>query len=112
MKKAAGAAYATATDLADWLVRSADLPFREAHHATGRIVALAAERGVPLTKLTLEDLQGVEPRITSEARSVLGVDKSVRSRTSLGGTAPQKVRREARRWLNRLRRETGKNRKT
>jgi len=88
------------------------LPFREAHHATGRVVALAAERGVPLTKLTLEDLQGIEPRITSEARSVLGVDKSVRSRTSLGGTAPQKVRREARRWLNRLRREAGKNRKT
>jgi argininosuccinate lyase len=112
MKEAAGDAYATATDLADWLVRSAGLPFREAHHITGRIVALAAERGVPLTELGLDDLQRIEPRITGEARSVLAVDASVGSRTSHGGTAPQNVRREAKRWLNRLRREAGKNRKS
>lgn len=112
MKKAAGDAYATATDLADWLVRAIGLPFREAHHVTGRIVALASERGVPLSKLKLEELQEVEPRITDEARAVLTVDKSIRSRTSQGGTAPQNVRREARRWLNRLRREAGKTTKT
>lgn len=108
MKKAAGDAYATATDLADWLVRAIGVPFREAHHVTGRIVALAAERGVPLSKLKLEELQEVEPRITDEARAVLTVDKSIKSRTSQGGTAPRNVRDAARRWLNRLRREAGK----
>jgi argininosuccinate lyase len=102
MKKAAGSGYATATDLADWLVRSLGLPFREAHHVTGRIVALAAERKVGLEKLSLADLQGVEPRITEEVFGVLGVEKSVRSRTSYGGTAPANVRREAKRWLTRL----------
>jgi argininosuccinate lyase len=112
MKKAAGEAYATATDLADWLVRSAGLPFREAHHVAGRIVAMAAERGVTLTDLNLEDLQGVEPRITAEAQSVLDVASSVGSRTSLGGTAPKNVRREAQRWLGRLRREAAKTRRT
>ena len=64
MKAAAGAGYATATDLADWLVRTLKMPFREAHHVTGRIVALAAERSAPLEKLSLEELQSVEPRIT------------------------------------------------
>jgi argininosuccinate lyase len=102
MKAAAGAGYATATDLADWLVRALDLPFREAHHATGRIVALAASRGVPLEKLTLDDMKSVEPRITKEAFGVLGVKQSVRSRTSYGGTAPANVRRQARAWLRRL----------
>jgi len=111
MKKAAGDAYATATDLADWLVRQVGLPFREAHHVTGRIVALAVERGAPLGRLALEDLQRIEPRITSEARNILTVDKSIKSRTSRGGTAPQNVRREAKRWLNRLRREAGETRK-
>ena len=67
MKAAAGAGYATATDLADWLVRALKVPFREAHHATGRIVALAAARGVPLEKLTLEEMRSVEPRITEDA---------------------------------------------
>ena len=112
MKKAAGAGYSTATDLADWLVRALAMPFREAHGVTGRIVALAAERGVPLQKLSLQDLQGIEPRITSEAQAVLSLDKSVRSRTSLGGTAPKNVRREAKRWLNRLKREGGGGRTT
>jgi argininosuccinate lyase len=102
MKAAAGAGYATATDLADWLVRALDLPFREAHHATGRIVALAASRGVPIEKLTLDEMKSVEPRITEEAFGVLGVEQSVRSRTSYGGTAPANVRRQARAWLRRL----------
>jgi argininosuccinate lyase len=102
MKAAAGAGYATATDLADWLVRALKMPFREAHHATGRIVALAASRGVSLEKLSLDDLRGVEPRITEEAFGVLGAERSVRSRRSYGGTAPANVRRQARAWLKRL----------
>jgi argininosuccinate lyase len=104
MKRAAGAGYATATDLADWLVRVAGLPFREAHHATGRIVALASERKVALERLALADMQAIEPRITDEVFAVLGVERSVRSRTSYGGTAPANVRREAKRWLKRLQR--------
>jgi argininosuccinate lyase len=104
MKRAAGAGYATATDLADWLVRVAGLPFREAHHVTGRLVALASERKVALEKLPLADMQGAEPRITDDVFGVLGVEKSVRSRTSYGGTAPANVRREAKRWLKRLKR--------
>ena len=102
MKAAAGAGYATATDLADWLVRTLKTPFREAHHITGRIVALAAERGVALEKLKLADLKSVEPRITEDAFEVLGVERSVKSRTSYGGTAPANVRRQAKRWLKRL----------
>jgi argininosuccinate lyase len=102
MKAAAGAAHATATDLADWLVRALKVPFREAHHTTGRIVALAASRGVGIEKLTLDEMKSVEPRITEEAFSVLGVDRSVRSRTSYGGTAPANVRRQAKAWLKRL----------
>jgi argininosuccinate lyase len=105
LKKAAGAGYATATDLADWLVRSVGIPFREAHHVTGRIVAAAADKGVALHKMDLADMQAVEPRITQEVFSVLSVQKSVQSRTSQGGTAPVNVRREARRWLARLGRE-------
>src|SRR5246127_4538172 len=96
MKTAAGDGYATATDLADWLVRTLKMPFREAHHATGRIVAIAAERGVALEKLKLEEMQGVEPRITREVFDVLGVERSVKSRTSYGGTAPANVRKQAR----------------
>ena len=102
MKAAAGAAYATATDLADWLVQALNLPFREAHHITGRIVGLAAKRGVALEKLTLEEMQSVEPRITKDAFGVLGVERSVKSRTSYGGTAPANVRRQAKVWLKRL----------
>ena len=99
MKAAAGSGYATATDLADWLVRSLKMPFREAHHVTGRLVALATQRGVALEGLSLADMQGVEPRITQDAFAVLGVDNSVRSRTSYGGTAPENVRAQAERWL-------------
>jgi argininosuccinate lyase len=102
MKAAAGAGYATATDLADWLVRALKMPFRDAHHVTGRIVALAAERGIAIEKLSLADLQGVEPRITDEAFAVLGVERSVKSRTSYGGAAPANVKRQANAWLKRL----------
>jgi argininosuccinate lyase len=102
MKAAAGAGYATATDLADWLVRALKMPFREAHHATGRIVAIAAEHGVALEKLPLAEMQSVEPRITEEVFGVLGVERSVKSRTSYGGTAPANVRKQARGWLKRL----------
>ena len=102
MKAAAGAGYATATDLADWLVRALKMPFREAHHVTGRIVALAAARGVPLEKLSLAELRSVEPRISEDAFGVLGVERSVKSRTSYGGTAPANVRRQAKLWLKRL----------
>ncbi len=108
MRKAAGASYATATDLADWLVRALGMPFRKAHEVTGRIVALAENRGLPLHKLALGDMQGVEPTITEEVYSVLGVVQSVKSRTSLGGTAPANVRREARRWLARLAKEAAR----
>jgi argininosuccinate lyase len=102
MRASAGAAYATATDLADWLVRVLGLPFREAHHVTGRIVGLAAERGVPLEDLDLDAMRSAEPRITEAVYDVLGVDASVASRTSYGGTAPERVREQARSWIARL----------
>ena len=102
MKKAAGVGYATATDLADWLVRTLNMPFRDAHHATGKIVGLAAARNVDLEKLDLSEMQGVEPQITDAIFGVLGVTNSVKSRTSYGGTAPVNVKAQARRWLARL----------
>lgn len=105
MKEAAGRSYATATDLADWLTREAGMPFREAHHATGAVVALAEKKGVNLDALALADMQSVEPRITKDVFSVLSVDASVASRASLGGTAPANVKREAERWLNALSKE-------
>ena len=108
MREVAGAGYATATDLADWLVRTLNLPFREAHHITGRIVAAAAEAGLPLERLPLATMQRIEPRIGKEVYAVLSVDRSVRSRASYGGTAPANVRREARRWLKRLAKESGR----
>jgi argininosuccinate lyase len=102
MKLAANAGYATATDLADYLVRALGLPFREAHHVTGRLVAIASERGIELEKLLLEDMQAVEPKITQEVFTVLGVDKSVQSRVSYGGTAPNNVKAQVSRWLKLL----------
>jgi argininosuccinate lyase len=102
MRAAAADGYATATDLADWLVRNLKLPFREAHHITGRIVAKAAEAGVALDRMPLATMQAVEPRITGDVFSVLSADNSVKSRTSLGGTAPKNVRAQAKRWLRRL----------
>jgi argininosuccinate lyase len=106
MKKAAGASYATATDLADWLVRTLGMPFRRAHEVTGEAVALAEKKGLPLEALALADLQRIEPAITADVFAVLGVEASVNSRTSQGGTAPANVRREAKRWLDRLAKET------
>jgi argininosuccinate lyase len=102
MKKAAGSGYSTATDLADWLVRTLGLPFREAHHVTGRAVALAEQKKLPLDKLALEDLQSIHPGITADVFSVLTVQNSVKSRTSYGGTAPAEVRRQIRAWRKRL----------
>ena len=102
MRTAAGAGYATATDLADWLVRRLELPFREAHHLAGRIVAQAAAEQVPLHELPLVAMQAIEPRITKDVYEVLSVDNSVNSRISYGGTAPKNVRREANRWLKAL----------
>jgi argininosuccinate lyase len=106
MKKAAGEGYATATDLADWLVRTLQLPFREAHHITGRIVAAASDAALPLHRLPLEAMQKIEPRITAEALDGLSVARSVASRTSYGGTAPKNVRSAAKRWLRILDKET------
>lgn len=100
LKVAAGAGYATATDLADWLVQRLNLPFREAHHITGRVVAVAEERDIGLEELTLQELQSIEPRITDEVFAVLGVENSVASRTSYGGAAPVNVRAAAQSWLN------------
>ncbi len=102
LKAAAGAGYATATDLADWLVRELKFPFREAHHVTGKLVGLASARGVGLEKLTLADMQGAHSGITQAVFGVLGVEKSVKSRISYGGTAPANVKAQARRWLKRL----------
>lgn len=102
MREAAGAGYATATDLADWLVRTLKMPFRDAHHVTGRIVAAAAAKNVPLDELPLSEMQAIEPRISAAALAVLSVENSVKSRLSVGGTAPRNVRREANRWLKRL----------
>ncbi len=105
MKKAAGAGFSTATDLADWLVREAGLPFREAHHVTGRAVALAEEKKCGLEKLALEDLKAINPAIHEGVFSVLSVGNSVKSRTSFGGTAPSEVRRQIRYWKKRLKRD-------
>jgi argininosuccinate lyase len=95
MRRAASAGFATATDLADWLVRSLGLPFREAHHVTGTLVRLAEQKGCGLAELPLAALQSVEPRISADVFNVLTVDNSVASRTSFGGTAPENVRRAA-----------------
>jgi len=102
MKRAAGREYATATDLADWLVQNLGIPFREAHHITGRIVALAESKDAPLKKLTLPELQSVEPQISGDVYAALDPGRSAKSRKSQGGTAPINVRREARRWIKRL----------
>ncbi|MBV8455771.1 MAG: argininosuccinate lyase [Acetobacteraceae bacterium] len=102
MREFAAAGFTTATDLADWLVRSLRLPFREAHHVTGRLVALAEARGVELAELKLTEMQSVEPCITEDVYAVLTVDASVASRRSYGGTAPENVAAQAARWLSAL----------
>lgn len=102
MKKAAGSGFSTATDLADWLVRKLGLPFREAHHITGHAVALAEKKKCDLADLSLEDLKTLHPQITEDVFDVLSVEKSVQSRKSYGGTAPQEVRRQIDYWKKRL----------
>ncbi len=99
MRALAGAGFSTATDLADWLVRVLGLPFRTAHHVTGRLVAKAESRGVDLVGLSLEEMQAEEPGITGEVFGVLTVEASIASRTSYGGTAPARVSAQAARWL-------------
>jgi argininosuccinate lyase len=102
MRAAASRGFSTATDLADWLVRRLGLPFRQAHHVTGALVARAEKKGVDLDGLSLTEMQEAEPGITDEIYSVLGVDNSVASRTSFGGTAPSNVREAAGRWREQL----------
>ena len=102
LRAAAATGFSTATDLADWLVRVLKLPFREAHHVAGKLVAVAETQGRDLAQLKLSDMRKVEPRITRAVFGVLTVENSVASRTSFGGTAPQNVRREAKHWLKRL----------
>jgi argininosuccinate lyase len=102
LAEAAGAGFSTATDLADWLVRTLRLPFRDAHHVTGRIVARAEELGLALDALPLAEMQAIEPRLTEAVFDVLSPTASVASRTSFGGTAPANVRRMAKEWQERL----------
>ncbi|HKM61995.1 MAG TPA: lyase family protein, partial [Acidisphaera sp.] len=102
MRRFAGSGFATATDLADWLVRVLRLPFREAHHVTGRLVAMAEAKGVDLAGLSLDEMRAVQPAITEDVFGVLTVDASVASRGSYGGTAPANVAAQAARWLEAL----------
>ncbi len=102
MRESAKSGYSTATDLADWLVQNLNMPFRDAHHVTGSLVALAEKKKCDLAELSLADLQSIEKRISKDVFRVLTVEASVASRKSLGGTSPVNVAREARRWLKKL----------
>jgi len=102
LAQAAGAGFSTATDLADWLVRALNMPFRDAHHVTGALVKLAEDKGCDLPDLSLDEMQAVCADITDEVYSVLGVHNSVNSRTSYGGTAPEQVRTQIARWKEML----------
>ncbi|MGR3549893.1 argininosuccinate lyase [Pseudooceanicola sp.] len=102
LEAAAGSGFSTATDLADWLVRALNMPFRDAHHVTGSLVAIAERKGCDLPDLTLADMQGAHSAITEEVFDVLGVHNSVASRTSYGGTAPVRVREQVARWQEAL----------
>jgi len=102
MKEATQRGYLTATDLADWLVRTLGLPFRKAHHVTGRIVVLAETRNCRLDELSLAEMQSVEPKLTRAIFEVLKPESAVKSRTSLGGTAPKNVAAEVKRWKKKL----------
>ena len=102
MEAAAGSGYSTATDLADWLVREAGIPFRDAHHVTGRAVALAESKNCELAELPLAELQGLHGDITDAVYEVLTVQASVASRSSFGGTAPNSVRDRIKDWQVRL----------
>jgi argininosuccinate lyase len=98
MRRAAGSGFSTATDIADWLVRVLNIPFRDAHHITGSLVALAEGKGCNLEDLTLEDMQLQHSGITQDVFGVLGLDNSVGSRTSYGGTSPENVKAQVARW--------------
>jgi argininosuccinate lyase len=102
MRASAASGFSTATDLADWLVRTLNIPFREAHHITGAAVKAAEQAGVALPDLPLATLQGIEPRITQDVFAVLTVEASVASRQSYGGTAPVRVREQIAAWKERL----------
>jgi argininosuccinate lyase len=102
MRAAAGAGYPTATDLADWLVRVAKKPFREAHHSAGAIVKRAEELGCDLDKLPLAEMQKIDPAVTQDVYTVLGLEASLASRMSLGGTAPGRVREQIAFWKEKL----------
>lgn len=102
MAASAGGGFSTATDIADWLVRVINLPFRDAHHTTGSIVALAEKKALRLHELTLSDMQSIEPKITKDIFDVLSVENSVKSRKSYGGTAPTEVRKMAKKWIKTL----------
>ncbi len=102
LKTAAASGFSTATDLADWLVRALGMPFREAHHVTGTLVALAEAKGCDLPDLTLAEMQTFHPGIRAEVFDVLGVENSVRSRMSYGGTDPDQVRAQVTRWKDQL----------
>jgi argininosuccinate lyase len=102
LAQSAAEGYTTATDLADWCVRKLDMPFRNAHHVAGSLVKLAEKQGKPLEALTLAEMQSVEKRITQDVFAVLGVQNSVKSRVSYGGTAPKNVRAQIARWKKRL----------
>ena len=102
MRASAEAGFSTATDLADWLVREANIPFRDAHHITGHAVALAEQKGCGLDGLTIEDLKLIDPRLDSRVHKVLTVEASVASRMSYGGTAPDNVRAQIARWKKAL----------
>ncbi|WP_428249510.1 argininosuccinate lyase [Ferrovibrio sp.] len=102
LEQSAGEGYTTATDLADWCVRKLDMPFRNAHHVAGSLVKLAEGQNKPLEELTLAEMQSVEKRITKDVFAVLGVQNSVKSRVSYGGTAPKNVRKEIARWRKQL----------
>jgi argininosuccinate lyase len=102
LRTAAAAGFSTATDLADWLVRALGLPFREAHHVTGALVKTAEDRGVDLADLSLEDMQATCPLIVPEVYRFLGIDNSVASRASYGGTAPVQVLAQVHRWRESL----------
>jgi argininosuccinate lyase len=102
LESSAASGFSTATDLADWLVRSLNLPFREAHHVTGTLVALAEEKGCDLPDLSITEMKSVHDGITQEVYSVLGVQNSVRSRMSYGGTSPTRVAEQIARWKQAL----------
>ena len=102
MARAAGTGHATATDLADWLVQEAGVPFREAHAITGRIVKLADEKGCELKDLALADLQAIEPRITADVVALLDPATAIARRTSEGGTAPSEVAKQVARARQRF----------